>query len=221
MTDLFIQPAPAVDFTSSRLIFVLDRSGSMSSMRDDAIGGFNSFVEAQLKQPGKATLTLVQFDNHFEVNYSDLPLEQVVKLDTNTFVPRGGTALYDAVGRTLANAIATDSPDVKTIITVLTDGEENGSREFSFSSVSTLMKQVQDERGWEVLFVGANISAQAVGASMGIKGANIATFDGSAKGMSDVMQTVSCSSASYRSVSKFSAAEVSLQDTYASVKSSS
>ena len=83
------------------ITFVLDRSGSMGIIKADTIGGFNQFIEDQKKAAGEALMTLVQFDDQYEVNYAGVPIAAVRPLNTDTFVPRGWTALYDAIGKTV------------------------------------------------------------------------------------------------------------------------
>ena len=115
----------------TEIVFILDRSGSMQSMVEPAISGFNRLLREQQQVPGHARFTLVLFDDQYELPFHSVPIEEVVELDTTTFVPRGSTALLDAIGRTidelgkkLSNTPAADRPD-QVIIAILTDGEEN------------------------------------------------------------------------------------------------
>jgi len=116
--------------------FVLDRSGSMNAMKEEAIGGINAFLESQQKLPGEARLTLVLFDHEYIVTYDGVPIKDVPPLDSHSYVPRGTTALLDAIGRTI-NTIGerldkTPEPERpgKVIVAILTDGLENASQEF-------------------------------------------------------------------------------------------
>lgn len=168
----------------ARILFVLDRSGSMQMIKTDTIGGFNSFVNEQKKLKAKTTFTLVQFDNVFDTVYKDVDIQSVVEMTDQSFQPRGGTALYDAIAKTVLENKSSDK-DVLTILAVLTDGEENGSREFSNKAVNDLLKDVQENMGWEVYFIGANIDANKVGGSLGVMGSSTMTFDGNAKGIKD------------------------------------
>lgn len=117
------------------IAMVIDRSGSMSGKEDDVIGGFNTFIQAQKKVPGKAIFTLVQFDDQYEVMYDGVDIQEVKELDRTTYVPRNSTALLDAVGRTistlgskLASMGENDRPS-KVVVVITTDGFENASRE--------------------------------------------------------------------------------------------
>lgn len=184
---------------NARISFVLDRSGSMASIRDETIGGYNAFIDTQKKMGGKTKVTLVQFDNEYLVTYADTPIENVPLLDRTTFVPRGMTALYDAVGRTINNLQAVPAAkNEKTIIAILTDGQENGSHEFDHPAIKAQITRVQDELGWEVIFVGANMNAQEVGRSYGIPVSNVATFAATGKGALDAMNTMSATSSIMR-----------------------
>lgn len=185
----------------TRIIFVLDRSGSTSKIAEEMIGGFNSFVRSQQEIPGEATMTLVQFDDEYLVSYRDVPVEEVPELTAETFVPRGMTALYDAIGRALVVGRETNDPEVKTIVAILTDGEENASREFEQTGVKNIITNVQNRLGWEVLFIGANIDVQKYSNSLGLKAGSAVRFDATMKGASDAMTTVGMATSVLRGVS--------------------
>ena len=156
------------------IAFVLDRSGSMAQVKPDVIGGFNQFVTDQLAVPGEAEMYLVQFDNQYEVVFENFPLKDVPKMDDKTFVPRGTTALWDAVGRTiddigkiLDKADDNRKPE-KVMLVVFTDGHENASHEYTAKQVADRVTHQQSKYGWEVIFLGAGIDAWAVGGQLGI-----------------------------------------------------
>lgn len=156
------------------ITLVLDRSGSMDTIREDVIGGFNAFVEEQRKLAGEARLSLVRFDHEYEVVYTGRPLADVVPLDRATYVPRGSTALLDAVGRTiiatgarLAGTLEAARPD-RVIIVVQTDGLENASREFTREQVVQLVAHQQHKYAWQFVFLGANLDAIGEAAALGI-----------------------------------------------------
>jgi Mg-chelatase subunit ChlD len=153
------------------LIFILDRSGSMEACRDDTIGGFNAFVEDQKSQRPEDTLTLVQFDHEIVRTYENVPLKNVQPLTRETFVPRGSTALLDAIGDTI-KTVSHSSP---TLI-ILTDGEENASKTYTKVHIKDLMEQKQKD-GWKVIYLGANQDAFAEAGSIGIAAANALNFD--------------------------------------------
>lgn len=178
------------------IAFVLDRSGSMSSVKKDAIGGFNSFLAEQKAQPGEAVFTLALFDDQYDVIHNGIDLQRVPELNERTFVPRGWTALYDAIGRTV-NAIAarTDEGD-KVIIAILTDGAENKSREYTRDQIHRLLEEKQ-AKGWTVIYLGANQDAFAVGSSLGVLRGSTYQFDATSKGMATAYadMTISVSAA--------------------------
>jgi uncharacterized protein with von Willebrand factor type A (vWA) domain len=127
-------------------IIVLDKSGSMESIRNDTIGGYNAFVESQ----AGGTLSLYLFSDSLKKVYSGVPVSEVPKMTRETFVPNGGTALYDAVGKVILDHLA-DS--VKPTVVIITDGEENSSRNYSKSAVKDMIKKT----GWDFVYLGQNI----------------------------------------------------------------
>jgi hypothetical protein len=186
---------------------VLDRSGSMSSIASDTIGGFNTFLKSQQEAPGEATFSLTQFDTQHELNYSFVPVKDVPALNGKTFVPRGGTALYDAIGLTIVGcgeklaAMDEANRPEKVILVILTDGEENSSREYSYQMIQEMIKKQQDVFSWEFVFLGANIDAKRIGTNLGIKGGNSMTFMASAKGVGSTFESMSANMTSYRGMS--------------------
>lgn len=162
------------------IVCVLDRSGSMSSIRDDAIGGFNAFLSEQKAIPGEAKLTLALFDNQYEVVHDATDIAAVPELTAETFVPRGMTALYDAVGRTIDAIGARLSKAVvkpeKVIFVILTDGEENASREYTQARTAEMIKHQTEKYGWEFVFLAANQDAFSAGAKLNIRAETTANF---------------------------------------------
>lgn len=153
---------------------VLDRSGSMQSCRADTIGGFNAFLKKQRELPGYATLTLAQFDDVYEVVYLDRELKDVPDLTEETFVPRGTTALCDAIGKTiialgekLSKLPEVDRPG-KVVVVIVTDGGENASQEYTRDRIKQMTEHQKSKYQWEFVYLGANQDAVAVGSSLGI-----------------------------------------------------
>ncbi len=166
----------------TEIAFVLDRSGSMSSMIEPAIAGFNRLLREQQQEPGSARFTLVLFDDHYEVPCHSVPIAEVVELDTTTYVPRGSTALLDAIGRTidelgakLAAMPGTDRPG-QVIVAILTDGEENASRRFTWQEIARRIRHQTEKYEWKFLFLGANQDAIATAAKMNIHAADASNF---------------------------------------------
>lgn len=187
---------------NARIFFILDRSGSMSTIVTETIGGFNAFVAGQRAVPGDATFTLIQFDHEYLVTHDNVKLNDVPELTLQTFTPRGMTAMYDAVGLTISKFKNDNPPDTKTIVVILTDGEENSSKEYSYMQVKQLISEVQAEHDWEVLFIGANMNAQNVASGMGIASSKSATFDYSKKGTRDAIDTLNFATSAVRGVSQ-------------------
>lgn len=152
---------------------VLDRSGSMQSNKEDHEGGLLAFIEEQKKLPN-ATFTFIQFDdtNPFELIYDGVPLNEVTKIQLK---PRGLTPLYDAIGRTI-NHLTNKNQNTDTVLMIVTDGLENASREFSLSTIKTLIND-KKALGWQVLFVGTNFDVLGVGSNLGIDNAKNVSYN--------------------------------------------
>jgi len=178
--------------TRSHITVLLDRTGSMASIRDDVIGGFNTFLAEQQAAPEPGTLTLVQFDSQdpYEVITDFAPLRGVAPLTVETYVPRATTPLYDALGRGILDLEARLAaiPDAlrpgRILYVVVTDGQENASGEFDRSRVSALIK-AKRELGWEFIFLSADLAAFDDAQSLGI-GLNSSLLFGKHKRGNDV-----------------------------------
>ena len=158
----------------TELVFILDRSGSMSGLEKDTIGGFNSMLEKQRKEPGDAVVSTVLFDNLTEIIHDRVPIANVPDLTDREYFVRGCTALLDAVGGAIHHignvhkyARREDVPE-KTLFIITTDGMENASRFYSYDKVSCMIKRQKECYGWEFLFLGANIDAAAEARRFGI-----------------------------------------------------
>jgi hypothetical protein len=170
------------------ITIILDRSGSMESVKQDTIGGFNSFLSEQQKVEGEASLSLVQFDDQYEVVYEDRDIDAAGRLTESTFQPRGSTALFDAVGRTinsvgqrLAALPEEERPD-KVLLVIMTDGFENASQEFTAAKVSEMINHQRSVYKWEFMFIGANQDAVLSAHEIGIPAAASLTYAGNAEG---------------------------------------
>jgi|SRR5690606_14094444 len=164
------------DKNLTEIVAIIDRSGSMQSLVDDTIGGFNSFIEEQKKGVGKVLLSLVQFDNYYQIDYEAKDINDVVQLDKSSYIPRGGTALFDAVARTVNTVgarLATTPEDQRpgtVIFLVITDGMENASNEFSKDQVRDMVKHQIEKYNWEFVYMGGGDleTQKAQGISLGI-----------------------------------------------------
>jgi len=186
------------------IICVIDRSGSMASIQDDAIGGFNTFLEKQKNVLGEATLTLIQFNTEYEVTHENKPIKDIPELDKNTFSPSGMTALLDAVGKTIDNVgrrlsnTPEDNRPTKVILAILTDGEENSSKEMTLSKVKGMIDHQRDKYGWEFIFLGANQDAFTEAAKIGIRTCDTQSFVATGAGVRDAYGVTSELVSKYR-----------------------
>lgn len=168
---------------------IIDRSGSMSGLVADTIGGFNTFLADQKALPSEADLTLVLFDNEYLVIHDGVKLADVPDLDRKTYVPRGGTALRDAIGRTVNvmrakhDALPEDERPGKVILLIITDGEENASREYTAGQIHKMLGEVQMTHGWEVTYFGANQNAQEVGQTMNLDSGSTINYTANSSGL--------------------------------------
>ena len=152
------------------IVFILDRSGSMSGLEKDTIGGYNAFIEEQKKlDEGEAYVTLVLFDTAYDVIYENVNVNDVKKLTSDIYYARGGTALIDAFARTI-NSFKPKSKKSKVIFVVTTDGEENSSKEYTSEQLKKLVEEKKSKKtnAWDFLFLGANIDSFDVASSFGI-----------------------------------------------------
>jgi hypothetical protein len=190
------------DYTDINI--VLDRSGSMESIKSDTIGGFNSFLNEQKKVAGEATITLVQFDDIYEEVYKAIPLSNAPLLNNDTFIPRNTTALLDAIGKTIVQtgnrlaAMSEDNRPEKVIFVILTDGLENASHEYKIEQINRMISHQRDVYKWEFVFLGANQDAIATASQMGISQANALTYAANTIGTQKAFDAVAYNIAAYR-----------------------
>lgn len=185
---------------------VVDRSGSMSRMRDEAIGAFNTFLEEQKKHPGEALMTYTQFDNEYEIVHAGKPIKEIPALTAETYVPRGSTALLDAVGRTidavgarLAGMADAERPE-KVLFVVLTDGQENASKEYKLDDVKKKIELQRDKYQWEFVFLAQGPEAFHGAIGMGFMVGNVACYAaGDPAAHVKAVRKLSSSTESYRS----------------------
>jgi hypothetical protein len=149
----------------TEIAFILDRSGSMVALADEAIGAFNSFLNDQKKQPGECRFTLAIFDHEYRLEHDEKNVQEAPELNRDTYKPRGTTALLDAIGRTLddigqklSRTPEKDRP-AKVIVAVLTDGLDNASRDYSKAKVDEMIQQQRDKYAWNFQFLAASQDA--------------------------------------------------------------
>lgn len=171
----------------TEIIFILDRSGSMSGLEKDTIGGFNSMLGKHKNGENTAYVSTVLFDHESEVIHDRLPIAEVPELTENEYNVRGNTALLDAMGDAIKHiknihkyARPEDVP-AKTIFIITTDGEENSSRRYSYDDIKKLV-ETQKEKGWDFVFMGANIDAFDVASHLGISKNRAVNYHSDRKG---------------------------------------
>lgn len=158
----------------TELVFILDRSGSMSGLEEDTIAGFNTMLDKQCKEKGKATITTVLFDDELELIHDQVDVKKVEKLTSKDYYVRGTTALLDAIGITLNKTITKmkntkkkERAD-KVMFVIITDGMENASREYDHQKVKAMIDKQKEKYNWEFIFMGANIDAVRTASMFGI-----------------------------------------------------
>jgi uncharacterized protein YegL len=182
--------------------FVMDRSGSMSSMASEASAAFNRFVEEQREVEGEATFTFVDFDNEYNVIHDFVPLEEV---GTYNLEPRSMTALLDAIGRTIneigsrLGLMAEDERPDKVVIAILTDGHENASQEFTRDQIVAMVQEHETKYDWTFIYLGANQDAFTTAQSMGLSIGNAVNFAATGVGAGSGISSVHKAIKSYRS----------------------
>lgn len=180
----------------TEIIFLLDRSGSMSGLESDTIGGFNSFVKTQ-SMLGDTLLTTVLFDDKYEILHNGIDARGVT-LTKKEYYTRGSTALLDAVGKTiidvgfrLSGTEEADRPH-KVIFVITTDGLENSSREFTYNNVNQMITHQRERYSWEFIFMGANIDVAKESTKLGISPDLAMCYEASEHGTQNMYQKVSC-----------------------------
>ena len=174
---------------STEMVFVLDRSGSMSGLAADTIGGFNELIEKQKKIEGDAYVTTVLFDHEYEVLHDHVALGEVAPLTDKEYFARGSTALLDAVGRTInavgARLAATPEEErpEHVVFVITTDGMENASREYTAKQVREMVEHQQQKYSWQFVFLGANMDAVSEARNLGISAKYAADFTPTGRGV--------------------------------------
>jgi len=183
---------------------LLDRSGSMNSIKSDVIGGFNHFIEDQKKVPGEMSVTLMSFATHGDstVMYDTVKLDDIKPLDLESYHPAGQTALNDSfvklielTGKKLGELSEDQRPD-KVLLVCITDGEENDSREHTTQTLKDIISHQKDRYNWEFIYIGANQDSFAEANARGIKHSK--AFAATAAGTKDMYRSLSASNTKYR-----------------------
>ena len=187
----------------TELVFILDRSGSMSGLEGDTIGGYNSFLEKQKKEEGECLVSTVLFNQYTKVVHDRIPLNEVEKMTEKDYFASGCTALIDAMGgaihhiRNVHKYIREEDVPEHTIFVIITDGLENASKRYSSGQVKQMVSE-QQEKGWEFLFLGANIDAVETARSYGIRRENATDYVCDEEGVSGNFSVLSKAVSEYR-----------------------
>ena len=158
----------------TELVFILDRSGSMSGLESDTIGGFNAMLEKQKKESGEVIVTTVLFDDQYDLLHDRINIKGVSNMTDKDYMVRGSTALLDAIGKSInkiGNVQKATSEELragKVIFIITTDGQENASKEYSYQKIREMISHEKEKYSWEFIFIGANIDAIATAKEFGI-----------------------------------------------------
>jgi len=188
----------------TQIVCVLDRSGTMSSIINTAIDGFNEYLNKQKQLEDDATITIALFDDQYELLYDNVPLNEVEPLTRNVWSPRGMTALHDAIGKTINSVRAAhkkmkknDRPD-KVLVCIVTDGLENYSKEYQLDDIVKLTRECEAD-GWNFIYLAANQDAFDVGVKLGVSAGNTFTWTADDVGVSNFTMAMSNATTYYRS----------------------
>ena len=185
---------------------LLDRSGSMSSIANDVIGGFNQWIKEQKKNGPDAKVTFVQFDSQDpqHVVVAGAPISEITDLTSESFIPRGGTPLLDAtgllIGRARVEAAAREATGLQKediLFISITDGEENQSSEYTLAQIKKLVKECE-KFGWTFVFLSAALDAYGDAERIGVKHGNIQAFDGTARGTRIAFHSLAMKTSEFR-----------------------
>ena len=195
----------------TEMVFILDRSGSMSGLESDTIGGFNSLIEKQKKEAGKCFVSTVLFSDTMQTVHDRVALKNIEKMTEEDYVPMGCTALYDAIGNTVAHItnihryIRKEDVPANTVFVIITDGYENASREYTHKKVKELVENKKQKEGWEFMFIGANIDAAATAETIGIGRNMAANYCADERGTGVVFEALAAPLAACRASKKVDA----------------
>ncbi len=190
--------------SKDEIVLIIDKSGSMQAIKEDAIGGFNAFLSEQKKIDRGANVTFVLFDDRYELVHDGIDIYEMEKLTEDTYQPSGTTALLDAVGRTVdrvgerLDALEeTDKPE-NVIVFILTDGKENASSDYTRDQIREMIEHQESKYAWEFIYGGANQDTFAEAGSLGIKAQNAFDFEATGEGTREAYAESSDMVASYR-----------------------
>lgn len=189
----------------TEIVAIIDRSGSMGHMTNDVIGGMNQFIKTQKTLEGEAKFSLILFDNVINHVYERIPLTEVPLFDETTYFVGGSTAMYDSIAYAI-NTIGSDlyktdesERPSKVLFCIMTDGEDNASREFNAKNIKDMIQHQTEKYAWEFVFMAANINVEQAADMIGIRNGNSFSFASTSDGMKGVYDALSTYTTSYRS----------------------
>jgi uncharacterized protein YegL len=188
----------------TELVFIIDRSGSMQGLESDTIGGFNAMLKEQQAAEGEAVVTTVLFDNQYELLHDRIDIKAVSPLTSKDYTVGGGTALLDAMGKTIKKirkaqeATAEEYRAEKVLFVIITDGMENASRDYNAKDVKKRVERQKEEHGWEFIFLGANMDAIAEADKLGISANRAHSYRADRSGIASAYGDISFAATSYR-----------------------
>jgi uncharacterized protein YegL len=165
------------------LALIIDRSGSMGAVRQETIGGINAFLKEQRELDGEVRITIAQFDTYYDIIHDYVDISEVKDFTEEDFVPRGMTALLDGIGKTITDLgvrfanMNEDERPANVVACIITDGEENSSKEYNVDQIKTMIETQEDVYNWDVTFMGAGLDTIDVANSYGIKGGKSLVYD--------------------------------------------
>ncbi|WP_166829510.1 vWA domain-containing protein [Thalassoroseus pseudoceratinae] len=206
-----------MDLNKTHITVVLDRSGSMGIIREATIEAVNGYVATQQEESGECLLTLVQFDDRYQVDCATIPIQDFAPLTLETYQPRGSTALLDAIGRTIlengrqfAAMSEADRPGM-VLFVIQTDGQENSSQEFDLARINDLIAEHRDKYNWQFVFLGADQDAIASAAAMGISAGSSLAYSHSARGQHAAFAAMAKNTSKFRSARSAGDAESQIE----------
>ena len=191
----------------TEIVFILDRSGSMAGLEKDTIGGYNAMLKKQKQLAQHATVTTVLFDDEYKLLHDRIHINGVAPITEKEYEVRGATALLDAIGKSIIkmeqvqNATLLEERAEKVLFVITTDGEENASVEFTYAKIKKLIER-QKERGWEFIFLGANIDAIGEASKLGIEAERAVQYHADSEGTQVNFATLSEAIVEFRQTGK-------------------
>jgi uncharacterized protein YegL len=182
----------------TELVFILDRSGSMSGLESDTIGGFNAMLKRQKEETGDAIVTTVLFDDKYELLHDRINIKAITPISEKDYYVCGSTALLDAVGKTIQKIVSVQKHTAeelradKIMFVITTDGMENASSEYTYGRIKKMVEHQKTKYGWEFIFLGANIDAVETAARFGIREDRAANYHADSEGTLLNYEAVSC-----------------------------